>query len=176
VLKPRSVIDEDDPRVAQIGHPAPPWLINYADLMTELVCFFVILYALSAALSQQVQKAKKELEEVMKKENIQGQVKITKDGMSITLQEQDQKVFFDSGQADLKPEMTGALAKIATSCGTCPKNGKSWWRATPTTCPCTPGRPTNPTGNLHRPRHQRGALSGAGPGREARAYFGRGLR
>jgi flagellar motor protein MotB len=43
------MIPEDDRRVAPVGEPAPPWMVNYADLMTELVCFFVILYALSAA-------------------------------------------------------------------------------------------------------------------------------
>lgn len=113
VLKPRNVIDEDDPRVAQIGHPAPAWLVNYADLMTEMVCFFIILYALSVALSKQVQAAKKQVEEVIKKESIQGEVKITKEGMSITLQEQGSRVFFDSGKADLKPEMADVLGKIA---------------------------------------------------------------
>ena len=51
------MISEDDPRVAQIGHPAPPWLINYADLMTEMVAFFVIMYALGAALNKSAPKA-----------------------------------------------------------------------------------------------------------------------
>ena len=59
---PKGFIDETDPKVAQIGHPAPAWLVNYADLMTELVCFFVILYALGASMSKQVQQAKIEVE------------------------------------------------------------------------------------------------------------------
>ena len=56
------MIDANDPRVSRFGHPAPPWLINYADLMTEMVCFFVILYALSAALSKGITNAKEKLE------------------------------------------------------------------------------------------------------------------
>lgn len=89
-LKPRDVIDASDPRVSQIGHPAPPWLVNYADLMTELVCFFVILYALSAALDPNAQKVQKAVDDKMK--DTPGQeapvnTKMTKDGLEITLKE-----------------------------------------------------------------------------------------
>jgi len=57
--KQKNMISMSDPRVCLIGHPAPAWLVNYADLMTELVCFFIVLYALSAALNKDVQKAKR---------------------------------------------------------------------------------------------------------------------
>jgi len=33
---PKGFIDESDPKVAKVGHPAPPWMSSYADLMTEL--------------------------------------------------------------------------------------------------------------------------------------------
>ena len=68
-VKRRNMIDADDPRVSKFGHPAPPWLINYADLMTELVCFFIILYALSAALSKNMVNAKEKLDEMLVREN-----------------------------------------------------------------------------------------------------------
>lgn len=48
----REFIDASDPKVSQIGHPAPPWLINYADLMTELCCFFIILFSMSTINAQ----------------------------------------------------------------------------------------------------------------------------
>lgn len=107
------MIDEDDPRVSQIGHPAPPWLINYADLMTELVCFFIILYALSAALNKNIQNAKAQVEELMKKESIAGEVKVDKEGMKISLSEQGQMAFFESGKADLAPRMVEILNKLS---------------------------------------------------------------
>ncbi len=109
----REMIDISDPRVAQIGHPAPPWLVNYADLMTELVCFFVILYAMAAALNKNVTQAKKDIEEELKKEPVKVEVKVDKDGMKITLQEQKDNVFFQSGSIDLSPHMKEILAKIA---------------------------------------------------------------
>lgn len=104
-IRLRNMIDEDDPKVAKIGHPAPPWLINYADLMTELVCFFVILYALSAVLSKSVQKAFTEMQEVMKEEKIAGSVKMTKEGLRISLEESGEMSFFQSGSADLSETM-----------------------------------------------------------------------
>ena len=108
----RDMIDASDPRVTLIGHPAPAWLVNYADLMTEMVCFFIVLYALSASLNKDVQKAKKDVEEKMKQEQVQGQVKVDKDGMKITLEEKGENVFFESGSADLSPRMKEIMTKI----------------------------------------------------------------
>jgi flagellar motor protein MotB len=121
--KLKNMISMSDPRVAQIGHPAPPWLVNYADLMTELVCFFIILYALSAALNKDVQKAKKQVEEAMKQEKVATEVKVTKDGMQITLEENGENVFFESGQAELSPRMVEILAKITPTLNKLAKDG-----------------------------------------------------
>src|SRR3954454_7080065 len=111
----REMIDASDPRVTLIGHPAPAWLVNYADLMTELVCFFIVLYALSASLNKDVQKAKKDVEEKMKQEQVQGQVKVDKDGMKITLEEKGDNVFFESGSSELSPRMKDIMSKIGPS-------------------------------------------------------------
>ncbi len=110
--KQKNMISMSDPRVCMIGHPAPAWLVNYADLMTELVCFFIVLYALSAALNKDVQKAKKDVEEAMKQDKVATEVKVTKDGMQITLEENGENVFFESGKAELSPRMVEILAKI----------------------------------------------------------------
>lgn len=112
-LKSRDMIDMSDPRVTLIGHPAPAWMVNYADLMTELVCFFLIMYALSASLSKPIQEAKKAVEETMKQEEMAGDVKITKDGLVISLQEQGSNVFFQSGSAELTDQMKQVLDQLA---------------------------------------------------------------
>ncbi len=106
------MIPEDDPRVSQIGHPAPPWLVNYADLMTELVCFFIILYALSAALNKNVQNAAQQVKEMMESGQISGQVEINKEGMRISLEEKGRLPFFESGKAELTGNMINVLEKI----------------------------------------------------------------
>ncbi len=110
---PKGFIEETDPKVCQVGHPAPAWMVNYADLMTELVCFYLILYALSASLSKPMQEAKAEVEETMKQEEVGGDVKMTKDGLVISLQEQGYFVFFNSGSADLSDKMKEVLGQLA---------------------------------------------------------------
>lgn len=112
-LKSRDMIDSSDPRVTLIGHPAPAWMVNYADLMTELVCFYLILYALSSALSKPMQEAKKQIEEDMKDMQTAGEVKMTKDGLVISLQEQGPNVFFESGSADISDQMKTILDGFA---------------------------------------------------------------
>ena len=112
IRAPKGFIDERDPKVALIGHPAPAWLVNYADLMTELVCFFVILYALSAALNKDVQKASKDIKEMLDKGELKGEVKIDKEGLKISIEEQGAAGFFESGAAEPTPEMDSKLVKL----------------------------------------------------------------
>lgn len=106
------MIDASDPRVAQIGHPAPPWLINYADLMTELVCFFIILYALSATLQKDVNKAAEDIQEKIDQKEITGDVKYTKEGLQISLTEKGDFTFFESGKAELTQKAKEVIDKI----------------------------------------------------------------
>ncbi|MBI5743528.1 MAG: OmpA family protein [Elusimicrobia bacterium] len=112
-MKVKGMIPEDDRRVAPVGEPAPPWMVNYADLMTELVCFFVILYALSAALNKDMQQAQQEVQEMIKEGKMAGQVQMDKEGMRITLEEQSQVAFFESGRADLTDQMVSQMDKLA---------------------------------------------------------------
>jgi len=113
IKPPKGCIDESDPRVAQFGHPAPAWLFPYADLMTELVCFFVILYALSAALDPAAQKGKEEIDKVMDEQGVSGEVTLTKEGLRIMMTEEGGFSFFESGFAELTPKMRETLDKMA---------------------------------------------------------------
>ncbi|OGR42531.1 MAG: hypothetical protein A2X35_11985 [Elusimicrobia bacterium GWA2_61_42] len=88
-------------------------MVNYADLMTEMVCFFVILYALSAALNKDMQKAQQEVQDMIKEGKMSGQVAMDKEGMRITLEEQSQIAFFESGKADLTDQMRVQMDKLA---------------------------------------------------------------
>lgn len=110
---PKGFIDESDPRVCLIGHPAPAWLVNYADLMTELVCFFVILYALSASLDKGMQKGAEEIEKKIKEQGISGEAKLTKEGLVIQLTEKSGPANFKSGFSELTPSMERTLAALA---------------------------------------------------------------
>ncbi|OGF48069.1 MAG: hypothetical protein A2231_10300 [Candidatus Firestonebacteria bacterium RIFOXYA2_FULL_40_8] len=111
-LKSRDMIDASDPRVAQIGHPAPPWLINYADLMTELCCFFIILYALQAALQPAANQAASDVQKEIDEGKVTGDVKTTKEGLKISLEEKGNFSFFEIGKAELTPEAKQMIDKI----------------------------------------------------------------
>jgi chemotaxis protein MotB len=110
---PKGFIEESDPRVCLVGHPAPPWMSSYADLMTELVCFFVILYALSAALNKNVQNAAQQVKDMIDKKEMAGSVKIDKEGLKIILEEQGKASFFSSGSSETTPEIDNVIQKLA---------------------------------------------------------------
>lgn len=110
---PKGCIEESDPRVAAFGHPAPAWLFPYSDLMTELVCFFVILYALSAALDKGMVEGGEVLEHVMDTQGVQGEVQMTKEGLRVSMEEEEGVSFFESGFAELTPKMKTVLSKMS---------------------------------------------------------------
>ncbi len=112
---PRGFIDESDPKVCLIGHPAPAWLVNYADLMTELVCFFVILYALSAALNKNMVKAKEDIDKMMKDGKMTGSATIDKEGLKITLEEKGGSSFFETGAAETTDTIDKEVALLVPS-------------------------------------------------------------
>jgi chemotaxis protein MotB len=115
IRAPKGFIDETDPKVAKVGHPAPAWVVCYADLMTELVCFFVILYALSAALNKNVQNAAQQIQEMMKEGKMSGEVKIDKEGLKITLEEKGGSSFFQTGAAETTSTIDAELALLVPS-------------------------------------------------------------
>ena len=103
------------------------WLTSYADLITNLLIFFVLLVAASniqagkmekIAQSLSGQKASESLEsaatKVSKAMQEQGlakdaSVKVTDEGLEISF---NSSVTFDSGKADVRPEMETPLTKV----------------------------------------------------------------
>ncbi|MFN3966599.1 MAG: flagellar motor protein MotB [Endomicrobiia bacterium] len=85
-----------------IGKPAQPWFTSYSDLVTQLLIFFVMLFALSSAATEdQLKKLKEKIDRYTKENELQQFVstKITqKEGLIISFQE---KYMFDSGKADI---------------------------------------------------------------------------
>jgi chemotaxis protein MotB len=106
------------------------WLITYADTMTLLLCFFVLMMGISQVNFDSYEQIKKEvatsfggkyedpyaklsdsIEELITVENLGKDIKIVSKGSGVTLIFQGQ-MLFDSGKADIKPEALPILENI----------------------------------------------------------------
>jgi len=105
---------EKEPAKQMIGDPAPPWMSSMGDIVTQVLCFFVMLFALFGAKRlAQLERIEKHVAEMVKVEGIEEvKTKIEPDkGLIISLKE---KVLFETGKADLSPEAKVVLDKLHT--------------------------------------------------------------
>lgn len=101
--------DED----IEIGKGSPPWMTTYSDLVTQLLIFFVMMFALAATLNElQLREIKRRLEGYAIRNRIEDvlSLEITHKGLVISLSE---KLMFDSGQAEIYEEAKELLADIS---------------------------------------------------------------
>ncbi|MCX7715915.1 MAG: hypothetical protein N2Z73_00695, partial [Endomicrobia bacterium] len=87
--------------VGELGRPAPTWMVSYSDLVTQLLTFFIMLFALSAAATEdQLKKIKQKIDNYVAQNQLERfvSIKITqKEGLGVTFYE---KSTFDSGKAE----------------------------------------------------------------------------
>jgi len=100
--------------VGELGRPAPAWMVSYSDLVTQLLTFFIMLFALSAAATEdQLKKIKEKIDNYVVQNHLEKFVstKITqKEGLVVTFSE---KYMFDSGKADIYPGAKEVIKNIA---------------------------------------------------------------
>lgn len=101
--------------VGELGKPAPAWMVSYSDLVTQLLTFFIMLFALSAAATEdQLKKIKQKIDNYVIENHLEKFVstKITqKEGLIITFSE---KYMFDSGKADIYSEAKEVIKNISS--------------------------------------------------------------
>ncbi len=99
----------------ELGKPAPAWMVSYSDLVTQLLTFFVMLFALSSAATEdQLKKIKKKIDDYVIENKLERFVstKITlKEGLVISFSE---KYMFDVGKADIYPEAKEVIKNIVS--------------------------------------------------------------
>ncbi len=96
----------------KVGRSAPAWMLTYSDLMTQLLIFFVMMFALASAMNEmQLVKLKKRLETYVTENRLEGYIglKIDEKGLVISLRE---KLMFDSGEAEIHQEAKYILKDI----------------------------------------------------------------
>ncbi|MFC2061813.1 flagellar motor protein MotB [Elusimicrobiota bacterium] len=108
----------------QVGRDSPPWMVTYSDLVTQLLIFFVMMFALAASLNEmQLQRIKKRLEKYAYENKLEKVIllEINDKGLVISLNE---KLMFDSGNADIYEEAKDILSDISSEIIDIPNNVK----------------------------------------------------
>jgi len=98
----------------EIGKGSPPWMTTYSDLVTQLLIFFVMMFALAATLNElQLQRIKKRLEKYAYENKLEDVInlEINPKGLVISLSE---RLMFDSGKAKIYEEAKNILAAISS--------------------------------------------------------------
>lgn len=93
--------------------PTPQWMTSYGDLVTQLLVFFVMLFALSAAATEdQLKKIKERIDGYVLQHSLQSFVSTKlsqKEGLIITFSE---KYMFDPGKAEIYPEAKTIIREV----------------------------------------------------------------
>jgi len=100
------------PADIQVGKSSPAWMMTYSDLMTQLLIFFVMLFALSSAsVEEQLKEIKRRVDTYVAESKLVEFVKtgIDEKGLVVSLQN---KVMFDSGKAEIFEEAKKILNNI----------------------------------------------------------------
>jgi len=106
----------------QIGKPTPPWLLTYADMITQILIFFVMMFALASAMNEmQLIRLKKTLEAYVMGQQLGNYIglTITEKGLVISLRE---KLMFDSGKAEIHEEANYILRDLTREIVDVPNN------------------------------------------------------
>ena len=114
---PRRVDEE-----IKIGRPSPAWMLTYSDLMTQVLIFFVMMFALASAMNEmQLIKLKKSLEAYVMEQQLASYIGLTinEKGLVVSLRE---KLMFDSGRAELYEEAKYILKDISKEIVDVPNN------------------------------------------------------
>jgi len=106
----------------QVGKPSPPWLLTYSDLMTQVLIFFVMMFALASAMNElQLIELRKKLEKYVMEQQLGNYItlRINEKGLVVSLRE---KLMFDSGKAEIHEEANYILRDLTKEIVDVPNN------------------------------------------------------
>jgi chemotaxis protein MotB len=115
--------DEEAPLTEEVEEGAPAWVVTFGDLMSLLLCFFVLLLSFSEmdrnryrVISREFDQAiiLTKIEDVIKPiiEELDGEYEELKGYVEVVTIRMMGEATFDTGKADLKPSFAPLLQKI----------------------------------------------------------------
>ena len=125
----------------QLGEEAQPWLMTYADMMTLLFAFFVLLYSMSSpdpvkmsAMEDAIAKEagiegelksqneiKEDIEDIIENLDLQNTANVIKDPRGVAI-ELDGDICFSSGSTNIQGRLKAVLNNVATEVLTNPND------------------------------------------------------
>ena len=125
----------------QLGEEAQPWLMTYADMMTLLFAFFVLLYSMSSpdpvkmsAMEDAIAKEagiegelksqneiKEDIEDIIENLELQNTANVIKDPRGVAI-ELDGDICFSSGSTNIQGRLKTVLNNVATEVLTNPND------------------------------------------------------
>ncbi|MCD6412893.1 MAG: OmpA family protein [Elusimicrobia bacterium] len=97
----------------QVGTTAPGWMVTYGDLMTQLLIFFVMMFALASAMNElQLIDLKKKMDEYIARENLTDSVSLEIDKRGLIISFHGRKMY-DEGASEISPVALSAIKNLA---------------------------------------------------------------
>lgn len=97
----------------QVGSTSPGWMVTYGDLMTQLLIFFVMMFALASAMNElQLLNLKKKMREYIVRENLTEDVSLGIDERGLVVSFHGKKMY-DRGECRIKEGAVPALRNLA---------------------------------------------------------------
>ncbi|MFH1957442.1 MAG: OmpA family protein [bacterium] len=101
------------PGAIQVGSTAPGWMVTYGDLMTQLLIFFVMMFALASAMNElQLLNLKKKMKEYVVRDNLTEDVSFDIDERGLVVSFHGRKMY-DKGGSRVKEKAVEALRNLA---------------------------------------------------------------
>lgn len=132
-MKPELPKNAEEPPKQPLNHDESNWLVSYADMMTLLCCFFVLMFTMAQMEHSQYEKVKEEMakkfggdyqsptkelarfvSQVLDENGLDKEAIVRQDGAGVSVVFQS-TVFFDTLSADVKPQGKVILDKMITA-------------------------------------------------------------
>ena len=102
-----------DTETLQVGSTSPGWMVTYGDLMTQLLIFFVMMFALASAMNElQLIDLKKKMNEYIVRENLTDSVSLSIDKRGLIISFHGEKMY-SAGASKISPRALKAIKDLA---------------------------------------------------------------